>query len=201
MGCNFRLFKFLCCFLFAEMVLIWRLNINLFSYKEQNVLFEKVVLMKPHNRTDNQTMRWVIIYWSTWFGKPKHLQLKWENDRCPVACEVTSNHSREREANGFIAHARDGHMIPPSDVVPWILWTQENPMYTPVLKNETFMSRFKLLASYFPVPTFSVPKLTAPIPFKNKTGFIMVALSNCEPMRTEYMRQLMRFARVDFYGR
>ena len=28
----------------------------------------------------------------------------------------------------------------------------------------------------------------------------MAALSNCEPVRTEYMRQLMKFVQVDSYG-
>ena len=68
------------------------------------------------------------------------------------------------------------------------------------------MSKFKLMASYrldsdFPVPTFYVPRITAPAPFKHKTGFIMVALSNCEPVRTEYIRHLMRFVREDSYKR
>ena len=28
----------------------------------------------------------------------------------------------------------------------------------------------------------------------------MAALSNCEPVQTEYMRQLMEFVQVDCYG-
>jgi len=33
---------------------------------------------------------------------------------------------------------------------------------------------------------FDLPNLTPPIPFKKKTGLIMAAFSNCEPVRTEY---------------
>ena len=57
------------------------------------------------------------------------------------------------------------------------------------------------LDSDFPNPTVLLPKLTPPIPFKNKTGLVMAAFSNCERVRTEYMRQLMKFVQVDSYGR
>ncbi|KAJ7377013.1 hypothetical protein OS493_031286 [Desmophyllum pertusum] len=96
-------------------------------------------------------------------------------------------------------------MTPPTESVPWILLTQENPVYTPVLTDAKFMSKFKLLESYrldydFPLPVYSMPKLTSPLPVKEKDGLIMAAFSNCEPVRTEYMRQLMTFVQVDSYG-
>jgi len=175
--------------------IIWQLNTNYFSNKEQRGIF----------RSGNQTKRWIIIFWSTVFGKQLHLQIEWDKDRCPVQCEVTSDRSRESEASGFIVHARDADVDPPTDKVPWILSTQENPVYTPVLNNHEFMSKFNLLESYrldsdFPDPVYSVPKMTPPVPFNEKTGFIMAAFSNCEPVRTEYMRQLMQFVQVDSYG-
>ncbi|KAJ7381697.1 hypothetical protein OS493_039544 [Desmophyllum pertusum] len=52
----------------------------------------------------------------------------------------------------------------------------------------------------FPLPVYSMPKLTSPLPVKEKDGLIMAAFSNCEPVRTEYMRQLMTFVQVDSYG-
>ena len=67
------------------------------------------------------------------------------------------------------------------------------------------MSKFKLLKSYrldsdFPTPVYPMPQLTPPLTFKEKTGVILAAFSNCEPVRTEYMRQLMKFVQVDSYG-
>ena len=56
------------------------------------------------------------------------------------------------------------------------------------------------LDSDFPIPTFPVPNVIPPVPFKNKTGNVMAAFSNCEPVRTEYVRQLMEFVKVDSYG-
>ena len=84
-------------------------------------------------------------------------------------------------------------MIPSNESVPWILLTQENPVYTPALTNAEFMSKFKLLRSYrldsdFPDPSYYMPALTPPIPFKEKTGLIFAAFSNCEPVGTVHMR-------------
>ena len=67
------------------------------------------------------------------------------------------------------------------------------------------MSKFNLLRSYrldsdFPDPSCFMPDLTPPIPFKEKTWLVFAAFSNCEPVRTEYMRQLMQFVQVDSYG-
>ena len=89
-------------------------------------------------------------------------------------------------------------MIPPNESVPWILFTQENPVYTPALTNPNFMSKFNLLRSYrldsdFPDPVCFMPDLTPQVPFQEKTGLIMATFSHCEPVRTEYMRQLMQF--------
>ncbi|XP_068750988.1 alpha-(1,3)-fucosyltransferase 11-like [Montipora capricornis] len=155
------------------------------------------------NSTD---VSWLIIFWSTVFGSvPKWWEGKWKRGDCPVACELTVDHSRVNEANAFAVHARDPHMMPPTHSVPWILLTQENPVYTSVLGNPGFMSKFNLLQSYrldsdFPFPTFNEPNLKAPVSFSNKTGLILAAFSNCEKVRIEYMRQLMKFVTVDSYG-
>ena len=156
-------------------------------------------------KSPNQTDRWLIVFWSTIFGKQPGIELKWNKSDCPVACQVTSDHSRACDADGFVVHARDSHMIPPTESVPWILYTQENPIYTSVMNDANFMSRFKLLVSYrldydFPWPSFHMPNATPPLRFKEKTKLIMAAFSNCEPVRTEYMRQLMKFVEVDSYG-
>ena len=130
---------------------------------------------------------------------------KWLEGECPVPCELTSDISRAKEADAFVVFARAPKPLPPIESVPWILQIRENPVYTPILKDRGFMSKFNLLKSYrldsdFPDPTILLPNLTPPIPFKNKTGLIMVAVSNCEPVRTEYIRQLMKFVQVDSYG-
>ncbi|KAJ7387848.1 Alpha-(1,3)-fucosyltransferase 7 [Desmophyllum pertusum] len=154
------------------------------------------------NRTSqNDTKSWLIVYWSTFFGRRLNLHERWKKGECPVPCEITSNQSRASEADGLVIHARDPIGRPPVESVPWILQIRENPIYTPVLKDAKFMSKFNFLKSYrldsdFPDPSVKLPNLTPPTPFKNKGGFIMAALSNCEPVRTEYMRQLMKFVQV-----
>ena len=157
------------------------------------------------NLVRNQTKPWLIIFWSTFFGKHFNIKQAWKKGECPVACEVTSNRSRASDANGFVVHARDSHMMPSIKSVPWILMTRENPVYTPQLTKATFMSKFNLLTSYrldydFPQPFYPMPQLTPPLPPGEKDGLIMAVFSNCEPVRTEYMRQLMDFVQVDSYG-
>lgn len=147
----------------------------------------------------------LLLFWSTWFGKRLNLHESWTKKKCPVECYVTSDLSFAKDASAFIVHARDPYPLPPRDDVPWILYTQENPVYTEVLRQESYMSKFKLLKSYrldsdFPDPTFTVPNFDPPLPFRNKTGFIMAVFSNCERVRMEYMRQLMQFVKVDSYG-
>ena len=208
-------------------VLLWQLQIQLkpnvlkpkmkkaqrenTSYTSQNkVLLEKPAMKeiqseKESNTSQNNTKSWLIVYYSTFFGRRLNLHEKWSKGECPVACEITSDPSRANEADGIVIHGRDAQMTPPKKSVPWILQIQENPVYTPLLNNANFMSKFNLLKSYrldsdFPNPTVLLPKLTPPIPFKTKTGLVMAAFSNCEPVRTEYMRQLMKFVQVDSYG-
>jgi len=176
-----------------------------------NISIDTSIVMKSKtenliNTSENQTKAWLIIFWSTYFGRKIREEYSWKKGECPVACEVTADHSREREADGFVVHARDPHMIPSTHSTPWILFTRENPVYTPALRNANFMSKFNLLRSYrldsdFPDPAYRMPGFTPPVPFKEKSGLIFAAFSNCEPVRTEYMRQLMKFVQVHSYGR
>ena len=200
-------FTFLLCLVLLT-ILLWQLEIKYFSRENASVRFnqnEKLVRATASHTERNQTKTWHIIFWSTVFGKELNLQLAWKKGKCPVACEVTSDRSRASDADGFIVHARDSHMIPPTESVPWILFTQENPVYTASLTDAKFMSKFNLLISYrldsdFPQPVFPMPKLTLPLPVREKDRFVMAAFSNCEPVRTEYMRRLMNFVPVDSYG-
>lgn len=161
---------------------------------------------KASNTNQNNTKTWLVVYYSTFFGRRLDLHDKWSKHECPVPCEITSDPSRASEADGIAIHGRDAKVAPPVKSVPWILQIKENPVHTPALNNAEFMSKYNsVLQSYrldsdFPNPTVDLPNLTPPIPFKNKTGLIMAAFSNCEPARTEYMRQLMKFVRVDSYG-
>jgi len=201
-------FKFLLSVMFVILVLLWQLQNN--SLSNRNISIYKPAMKNPQRRKVNYTLHsptksWLIIYWSTFFGKGTHLRKSWKKDKCPVPCEVTSDISRADKADAFVVHARDPHMLPPIESVPWILQTRENPVYTPCLTNASFMSKFNVLKSYrldsdFPDPSILLPELTPPIPFKDKTGLIMAAFTHCEPVRTEYMRQLMKFVQVDSYG-
>jgi hypothetical protein len=152
----------------------------------------------------------LLLFWSNLWGVPARksegfLEKGVEHNQCPVACEVTSNRDRIKHAHAFIVHARDPFPLPPTKDIPWILTGLENPVYTPVLQNPSYMSQFHILRSYrldsdFPTPTFKKPSLNPPVPFRNKTGGIMAAFTNCEAVRTEYLRQLMRYIPVDSYG-
>lgn len=188
----------------AGIVFLWQLERN-YSTLKVTLTLPRYGNINRERGNSNTTEPCLILYWSTIFGSEPHIVERWNDSDCPVACQVTSDRSRAREADGFVVHAWDSHMTPPKESVPWILHTQENPVYTPVMKNAKFMSRFNLLMSYrldydFPVPVYPMPQLTPPLTFKEKTKLIMAAFSNCEPVRTEYMRQLMKFVQVDSYG-
>lgn len=194
------------CFLFCPVlviILLWKLKT-----RNENALIPKFRAMSldvTDHKSQTNTKPWLIVFWSTVFGVEQNIHLAWKKDKCPVPCEVTSDRSRASAADAFIVHVKDTHMTPPNESVPWILWTHENPVYTPELRDPNLMSKFNLLQSYrldsdFPNPVYSKPVLTAPVPFKEKTGLVMATFSNCEPVRTEYLRQLMQFVRVDSYG-
>ena len=227
MGVKSLTLKFLPCVIIL-IVLLWQLQIELkpnvlkmitkqtwsenASYTSQtNTQFENPTIKEVQsgtasNTSQNNTKSWLIVYYSTYFGRRLKFHETWSKGECPVPCELTSDPSRASEADGIVIHGRDARMTPPVKSVPWILQIQENPVYTPLLKNANFMSKFNLLKSYrldsdFPNPTVLLPKLTPPIPFKNKSGLVMATFSNCERVRTEYMRQLMKFVLVDSYGR
>ena len=182
-------------FLFILTVLLWKFETNFFGPKGSSLVVyinsirsmketakrEISTLMDSNLKTNenrsytihHKKLQWLIVYWSTYFQVKLDLHLSWKQGDCPVACEVSSDHSRANEADAFVVHARDSRMIPPNKSVPWILQTQENPVYTPSLTNPNFMSKFNLLQSYrldsdFPDPTFTKPNVTPPVPFKDK---------------------------------
>ena len=201
--------KFLACVVFLA-VLFLLLEINFVSNKKEPAIKGEPTAVTRHadhnNSLENHTPKsWLIVYWSTYFGQRLDLHEKWVKGECPVPCEFTSDISRAKEADAFVVHARDPRPYPPIESKPWILQIQENPVFTPTLKNAEFMSKFNFLKSYrldsdFPAPSVWLPNLTPPVPFKDKTGLIMVAYSHCETVRTEYIRQLMKFVQVDSYG-
>ncbi|XP_046862727.1 alpha-(1,3)-fucosyltransferase 11-like isoform X3 [Xenia sp. Carnegie-2017] len=169
--------------------------------KELKIETTEVILQNP---------KIVLLFWSTIFGTPaKKDEGVWEKGKekgqCPIACEVTINRSRINEAEGFIVHAWDSHPLPPIKNKPWLLWTQENPVFVPVLSNPEYMSQFQLFSSYrldsdIPCPLFTKPSLDPPIEFEKKYGGVMAAFSNCEPVRTAYLKELMKYIHVDSYG-
>lgn len=173
---------------------------------------------------DNSTVgkkKYVIVYWSKIRGFKPRIQLKKEyeqsphiwpytyvGDSCPVSCELTSDRARAKEASAFVVHSRltDVWDLPPFKfLAPWILQNNENPVYTPALSDARIMSKFNLLISYrldsdFPSPIYPKPSLDEPIPFKKRLGNVLAVFSKCEPIRTEYMRQLMKYIDVHSYG-
>lgn len=163
----------------------------------------------------------LILYWSGVRGHKVPVQKSSANHtnywpffyagqpgECPVPCELSNDQSRAAEASAFVVHARppDISNLPPIEhLAPWILQTNENPVYTPTLYNPRIMSQFNLLISYrldsdFPAPIYPMPELDPPIPFHKRQGDILAIFSKCEPVRTEYQRQLMKYIQVDSYG-
>ncbi len=178
-------------------------NINTLKIKQRAVPYAAIV-----NNSSNEKI--VLLFWSKlWQAPATRAEGVWEkgneHGKCPVACEVTANRSRIKEAKAFIVHARDPKPLPPSKHIPWVLTTLENPVHTGVLRNPKYMSQFHLLRSYrldsdFPTPMFKKPCLEPPVAFEKKTGGIMAAFSNCERVRTAYLRELMKYIKVDSYG-
>lgn len=163
----------------------------------------------PSYAVDAQTSKILLLFWSLVFGKRANKNHVWEKGsepgQCSVDCELTDDRSRSKEASAFVVHARDPYPLPSNKSVPWVLFTQENPVHTPVLKNPKYVSQFNLSTSYrldsdFPTSLFTKPNLVPPVPFQNKTGGVMAAFTNCEPVRTAYLKELMKFISVDSYG-
>ena len=191
--------KFLLCLIFWT-ILLWLFETNYLTAGNHPVKSDKENQTEVEGPTShisvsarvfdvlpNQTKPWLIIFWSTYFGEHMNIKLAWKKGECPVPCAVTGDRSRASDANGFIVHARDSHMMPPIESVPWILMTLENPVYTPQLTDSAFMSKFNLLTSYrldydFPQPFYPLPKLTPPLPAGDKHGLILAVFSNCEPV-------------------
>ena len=160
----------------------------------------------------------LILYWSKVFRKTvpvlttgEHLTHNWpffyagKPGECPVACELSTDQSQADVASAFVVHARDTRSLPPSSAVPWILQTNENPVYTPKMRYSRFMAQFQLLVSYrldsdFPAPIHPMPDLSPPVPFGEKYGCIMAVFSHCEKVRSAYMKHLMEYITVDSFG-
>ena len=206
------LFCILLAFL-VTIILSKLLHMSLFNNVAQIVpepeIRNKTVVEGP-SREKQQDEKIVLLFWSKVFGTPaKREEGVWEKGnepgQCPVACEVTIDRSRINEAKSFIVHGNDLNPLPPSKHIPWVLYTQENPIHAPVLGNQVLMSQFHILHSYrldsdFPIPVNFKPNLDPPLAFDKKTGGIMAAFTNCEPVRTAYLKQLMNYIKVDSYG-
>ena len=78
----------------------------------------------------SETKRWLIVYWSKFFGRRLDLHETFEKGDCPVPCEWTSNQSRAKEADAFLVHARDPLPDPPIKSVPWIGCRLEKIQFT-----------------------------------------------------------------------
>ena len=154
-----------------------------------------------------------LLYWSKVFGNSvqvndlSKLPYFHVNDKCSSLCELTVNRSEASHVDAIIVHARDTSPFPPERLshIPFILHTNENPTSTDLLKNPLFLSHFKYLLGYrldadFPMSLFRKPDLSRPISFKDKTGLVFAAFSNCEKVRTAYLAQLMKFIPVDSFG-
>ena len=79
------------------------------TISRENIFNGSSIIMKHaqnenvSHRSENQTKPCIIIFWSTYFGRPKLDEpRKWEKGECPMAGEVTIDQSRVNEADGFV---------------------------------------------------------------------------------------------------
>ena len=199
----------LCC------IFVIRNSVNDGSFDFKNVIIMKrEQSYKEESKRKNTNKTIVILYWTKVFGDipamnhdPQRWPYFYAGNNCPIQCDLTTDKRRADEAAALVVHARNPNEIPPDKYknLSWILHTNENPNYTPLLKNPNLMGKFNYLASYrldsdFPCPGFLKPSLEQPVPFQKKDGLAMVALSNCESVRTKYISLLMQYIKVDSYG-
>ncbi|KXJ27991.1 Alpha-(1,3)-fucosyltransferase B [Exaiptasia diaphana] len=184
--------------------------------------FRKVIFQSTNSSTgekkDPPKDKVLILYWSTYFGNqvvcdeptPRSKICNNANlKHCTIPCEITANRSRAANSSVMIIHARDPQ-FPPIQYshIPLVLFTWENPVYSPLVSKPEFVSKFNYLMSYRPdladffLPTMDTPTVEPkPIPFVNKTGLIAAAFSHCEKARTVYLKELMKHIQVDSYGK
>ena len=154
------------------------------------------------------------MYWSKAFSltppidyNPYAWPYFYAGHNCPISCELTTDKRRVHEASALVVHARNPGELPPKTYknLTWILHTNENPIFTPLLRNPAIMRQFNYLASYrldsdFPCTGFLKPSLVPPVPFREKKGLVIAVFSHCEPVRTRYLAELMKHIKVDSYG-
>ncbi|CAB4035504.1 alpha-(1,3)-fucosyltransferase 11-like [Paramuricea clavata] len=208
---------------FYGMVILTFIGILLFAFivtvdnNETNFGDESKDLTKREQSDEinkSTTRKVVILYWSRVFSatpnvnsNPDAWPFFYAGNNCPIPCELTTDKKRVEEASALVVHARNTNEIPPKIYkhLTWILHTNENPNYTPSLRDPNIMKQFNYFASYrldsdFPCPEFVKPTLEPPVPLAEKNGLIIAIFSNCEPVRTRYLAELMKYIKVDSYG-
>ena len=156
----------------------------------------------------------LILYWSKVFSatpavnfNPYTWPFFYAGQNCPIPCELTTDKRRVHEASALVVHARNTHELPPKIYknISWILHVNENPNFTPSLKNAQIMGQFNYSATYrldsdFPCTEFQKPHLDPPESFAEKKGLVIAVYTHCEPVRTQYLTELMKHIQVDQYG-
>ena len=156
----------------------------------------------------------VILYWSKVFDAtpavnfdPHAWPFFYAGQNCPTPCELTTDKRRVHEASALVVHARNTDELPPKIYknISWILHVNENPVFTPSLRNAQIMRQFNYSATYrldsdFPCPGFLKPSLEPPESFAEKKGLVIAVYTHCEPVRTQYLTELMKHIQVDQYG-
>ena len=161
--------------------------------------------------SDNRKI--TLLYYSGFFGKKKIPPYSETAKACPNNCFVTTDHKYADQADAFIVHARD-YVSPVSKYKhkPWVLHCRENPAYSPKMRDSKEMAKFSYettarLDSDFPFPSWrgvttegNGPS-TYVKPFSAKRNVpIYASNSNCESVRTEYQKELMKYVGIDSYG-
>eukprot|EP00494_Astrolonche_serrata_P025155 UN25416 len=103
----------------------------------------------------------LILHWTLFFDKPR-----WDPEQtahtCSDTCEFTTDRNRFEESDVLVFHARQWEW-PPAEVnwvdKPAVLYTQENAVYTPGIRDGPISDAMSYLASNrldsdFPIPTY-----------------------------------------------
>ena len=185
-------------------VVIARENSNIIVHSKKD---EKLPSLKRNRSV-------LILYWSKRFRlmpianvNPHVWPFFYAGQNCPTPCELTTDERRVHEASALVVHGGNANELPPKIYknISWILHVNENPLKAPSLRNAQIMGQFNYSATYrldsdFPVTAFLKPNLETPVPFAQKAGLVIAVFTNCELVRTQYLKELMKYIQVDSYG-
>eukprot|EP01116_Phalansterium_solitarium_P024439 TRINITY_DN8965_c0_g1_i1.p1 TRINITY_DN8965_c0_g1~~TRINITY_DN8965_c0_g1_i1.p1 ORF type:complete len:669 (-),score=258.69 TRINITY_DN8965_c0_g1_i1:189-2195(-) len=149
----------------------------------------------------------------------------WDVDKgeCPVNCHFTTDRRLYHSADallfdtcltGPVEHREVPPYLPEKQRgQPWIWFAYEQEVYFPMMREQEYMKRFDYRMTYhhesltqisFTCPWGQINTFLDPPPKKSKDKVVVFMASNCNTggatERTEYVKELMKYVKVDSYG-